>query len=231
MMRRYGIRAALRRRPGGRWWLFVICLWVLVLTCWRGCTPQERYRILSFFLDGVPDPNAPVERKSPSEGVSMIPAGGVPSKPKVVYYAHKPFAEEKCNACHKPSAGLVIPATGGSICATCHKGISTEYAVMHGPVASGACTFCHTAHESTVPHLLQLKPSKLCVQCHVRGDEMLVDTPPAHRDTGRNCLDCHMGHGGDSRPFLRDNRLPAASQPATSPASQPASGPASGESP
>ncbi|MFG0251583.1 MAG: cytochrome c3 family protein, partial [Phycisphaerales bacterium JB038] len=63
--------------------------------------------------------------------------------------------------------------------------------------------WCHAPHESTVRPLLRVGGAELCLQCH--GFEMeSTPTIPEHEDLERNCLDCHHGHGGDDRYFLRE---------------------------
>src|SRR4051794_36504287 len=47
-----------------------------------GCTPTKRYAVMSFFFDGVPDPDAALKAGAAVRGVSGQ-----------VMYVHKPFAE------------------------------------------------------------------------------------------------------------------------------------------
>jgi len=63
----------------------------LGLVLMAGCgSPRERYRVLSYFFDGVPDPDA-VKRVVNDQGVS------VPVVARVVTQ-HKPYADNQCDA-------------------------------------------------------------------------------------------------------------------------------------
>jgi hypothetical protein len=37
----------------------LVALVVFAVIALAGCSPQRKYKVLSFFFDGVPDPNAP----------------------------------------------------------------------------------------------------------------------------------------------------------------------------
>jgi predicted CXXCH cytochrome family protein len=119
-------------------------LWV-----WIGCTPTNRYKVLSFFFDGVPDPNAP------PAGAVQVDQSGRPSVVRTVVY-HEPYQNSNCQACHAGGAQTYTPlgALDSRMCLPCHQQVPSQYAVMHGPVAIGVCLWCHAPHESVYPHLL-----------------------------------------------------------------------------
>ena len=76
-----------------------------------------------------------------------------------------------------------------------------------------ACLFCHEAHDSRYPKLLvDLSPS-LCLQCH-QPELQGGLTGPEHDDLGRDCLECHLSHGGHDRYFLRPSEPGAPPEPA-----------------
>ena len=153
-----------RRGLSGRRRLLGVGLAVVLLLV--GCGTQERYRVLSFFFDGVPDPNAPPASAGEEETGDYV---GRPADAKgLTYYRHKPYDENKCDACHRSTGGQMMEfsALDDSICAGCHPGTTTQYRYMHGPVATGQCRVCHLPHESTVPHLLKSAPAVLCTTCH-----------------------------------------------------------------
>lgn len=159
------------------------------IAVWCGCTvTKENYATLSFFFDGVPDPSA---KGGGPEGDALIAE-------RVV--VHKPFAEEKCEACHKTQ---YRPSRNDArACLECHDKLMDEHAWTHGAVAGGACLWCHSPHESVRKWLLRGPDRKLCAQCHAPA--MLNDsTVPAHADEKLSCLSCHFGHGGDSATMLR----------------------------
>lgn len=184
---------------------------------WLGCTPEKHYKVLSFFFDGVPDPNAPV--------VTDGEEGGTPGQPVARAILHKPFAENKCDACHATATGKFedFDKADESSCAKCHEHVQTQFAVMHGPVAIGGCLFCHVPHESTIPALLVDAAPAVCMTCHDR--ELLPANPPDHA-TDRSCLECHVGHGSERRGLLRSDWVAAAGGAAPTP--PPATAPSDG---
>lgn len=194
-----------------------------------GCSPARHYRTLSFFLDGVPDPNAPVAVAA-AEPDGPSPSGR-PSRPQRIGpggSVHKPVLQRDCGACHqysvdKPGTAargtslLTTYRTGGNksnlaqpirlLCVGCHTAYGPETAVaeglwLHGPVGAGACTFCHEQHDSPYRKLLRApKPRELCLQCHMETDLRANDEHPELEDID-DCIDCHDPHRGDSRFLL-----------------------------
>jgi predicted CXXCH cytochrome family protein len=186
-------------------WAVLVPVAVAVISMFvLGCSVQEHYELLSFFFDGVPDPNAPAET-SPAQTLAMEGnAEGqlTPRRPVVIYTSHKPFADQQCGVCHDSPRGRFIPPKGSDICKQCHENVAEGLAVVHGPVAVKDCRWCHTPHESPYPALLRAKPKDVCLQCHEMQDVFAPDLT-AHQDPDRSCVDCHYGHGGKSRPFLK----------------------------
>jgi predicted CXXCH cytochrome family protein len=196
-----------------------------------GCgTPRERYRVLSFFFDGVPDPDKPIV-------VATQPQEDTNAETKVVtavvMTVHKPYKDQQCGACHHNSAGEIQDFERAyDACVKCHKKELSGHKLMHGPVALAACQWCHAPHESQQPHLLKATPIQVCSQCHDRN--LLGTFPIQHTDGVTSCISCHSGHGGDQRYFLVSAAQPVggtATKPTTEPATLPASEPAPGAAP
>jgi predicted CXXCH cytochrome family protein len=219
----------------------------LLLLCsligWVGCgSPRERYKTLSFFFDGVPNPDAPKVVRT-----AAVATTGPGQVKHLIASTHKPFADNQCDACHRSSAGQIMDFEEAySACVRCHKDVTTKYARMHGPVARAACRWCHTPHEATEPVLLKMPVIKVCTQCH--DQQLLGSNPPQHGDGITSCIACHNGHGGTQALFLKPDwkaewpKLQAASNPATTnsattnpaeptPATAPATAPATGPAP
>jgi predicted CXXCH cytochrome family protein len=198
-----------RRRSRQRKRLVLLALIVLPTALGPACSIEEHYELLSFFFDGVPNPNAPI--------VSPGAPGGV-RVPGAVYYTHQPYAEEACAECHGTTRRLMLTRVEPTVCLNCHPGVPVQYPHMHGPVVANACLWCHAPHESTIQPLLQAPAPELCLQCH--GLEMMtVPQPPEHDDLQRDCLECHRAHGGEDLFFLTNE--PAAEEPGSEP-SEPA---------
>lgn len=161
---------------------------------WTGCSVDRHYRTLSFFFDGVPNPEA----KAAAQGASGVTAA---MRASATYTVHRPFAEERCGECHRGQ--LEFRGLDSRVCLKCHEGEKTRHARMHGPVAAGECLWCHLPHESAEAHLLRKAARQTCVQCH---DASLLkdDGVPAHADAARGCLECHSGHGGSAPMFLKE---------------------------
>ena len=190
---------AICKRRGGGPVIFVWLVASVALSVWSGCTATEKnYKVLTFFFDGVPDPNAPVQ-VSGGESESIVSApvslGGRGS-------IHKPYAENKCSDCHGGASRFEeftkIPPT---VCLNCHKDVPNAYPVMHGPVATIECNWCHSPHESPSASLLKFPSPDVCVQCHEQT--LLPTTVPEHLEPGHDCLKCHVGHGSEKHGLLR----------------------------
>jgi len=157
-----------------------------------GCDPTERYHVLSFLFDGVPQPQAPAERSE-----TQPAANGVPSQ--VRYREHGPYAAKMCNACHEPTAfnALVVPAD--RLCFKCHD-FNLDKKYIHGPLASGGCTACHDPHSSQYQYLLVSEPDHFCTQCH---DPDSIGRVSAHQGVTEQCTACHDAHMSDNKYLLR----------------------------
>jgi predicted CXXCH cytochrome family protein len=173
----------------------VVALLLLAGCCvFAGCTAQKKYQVMSFFFDGVPDPNAPkVDPKafSSQRGTAASPV-----------FVHKPYAEQNCGGCHQNTDNILARAkVPEDVCQKCHAAVATAYPVMHGPVAAGACSKCHSPHQSRNKHLLRDNARKVCMQCHT--PDLLGPMPPEHMDPKADCLTCHSGHGGNAHSLLK----------------------------
>ncbi len=169
------------------------------------CTPRARYKILGIFFDGVPDPDREQAMLSDSTLTdSTLIAQREQLRDKLAhreseYNFHPPYQQRKCTECHDQSRSTNrLKEPMPQLCFTCHTGFSAQYAVMHGPVASGNCTACHNPHMSKNEKLLTRSGQQICLYCH---ESKLVFQNEEHEDLepGDNCTDCHDPHGGDDR--------------------------------
>jgi predicted CXXCH cytochrome family protein len=186
--------SATGRRACARWGAAAwgaLCGAGLLAAALAGCSIEKNYKVLSFFFDGVPDPEAMKNATAAERAAAM--------RLSPTYVVHAPYAQEKCAECH---VGMQFGELSSSVCLKCHAGKPTEHEVMHGPVAAGACLWCHSPHESAYASLLKHEPRETCVQCHAPG-MLRTDRVAAHGDPARDCLDCHGAHGGTARYFLR----------------------------
>jgi predicted CXXCH cytochrome family protein len=172
---------------------------MLVLGCG---TPQQRYRVLSIFFDGVPNPDAPVK-----QSVRTASAGERRTT------VHKPYADNQCNACHLNTADIFARAqVRADVCLDCHSTIPQQHKVMHGPVVVNECQMCHAPHSSASPHLLRRPAPAVCTQCHELNELKNLHKTPV--DLNASCITCHSGHGGsDSRLLLAEMIAAPSTQP------------------
>jgi predicted CXXCH cytochrome family protein len=168
----------------------VACAGLAGLAVWVGCTvTADNYEFYRFFFDGVPDPTAIV-----------LPGDRLASE-SPTYSLHQPFAEDKCVECH--GRRFSPQGVSSSVCLSCHEGVTTAQPRMHGPVVTVACLWCHAPHESPYAALFKGPPREVCANCHSPGLLGTTKTPEHLPDSAVSCLECHFGHGGVSRHFLR----------------------------
>ncbi len=184
----------------------------ILVTLFLACSASTRHRVISTLFDGVPpldtagaqtivdtlstEVASPVTERSTFEGVS--------------YTLHAPYEEKMCTECHLlegtgafgKSVRLRVPMN--ELCMECHDDMSIDelrntYDWIHGPVAAGACTGCHSPHTALYPALLLAEPGRpLCIRCH---DENRLAEQEIHEDSQMNCLTCHAAHGADAIAF------------------------------
>jgi predicted CXXCH cytochrome family protein len=161
----------------------------MLLLC--GCEASTRYQVLSFFFDGVPDP----ERQSETLGNSV--GRDAFGRPKFSGSIHGPFGAKMCTACHNADTNaLLLPRD--KLCLKCHTfdpGVR-----QHGPVASGGCLVCHDPHRSAYQYLLVSSAKQFCMFCHEPKE---IYSREAHKDLTVDCTECHNPHGSDSAFFLK----------------------------
>ena len=190
-----------RTRYCRRWQAFAVAALVMVVSAfWAGCSPKKHYKILSFFFDGVPDPNAPDPR------IARLDASG---RLQLMAVIHQPFREDRCDACHRSKDAFTdIDAPSVQKCFACHDKVGSGLLLVHGPVAAKECLWCHDPHRSATPALLRAAPAKLCRECHTT--DLLDPRVPEHNDMAANCVSCHYGHGGNQRHYLKPDVVPTA---------------------
>lgn len=183
---------------------------VIMIVCIAGCSGQEivrdnagnsvvtpdlKYRILSFFFDGVP---LPMKQNNDVGDESSSEAPGEKKGP-LKYREHGPYAAKLCSACHVPAAGnkLILPVE--ELCQNCHV-LDLNKKKVHGPVVAGGCTICHDPHGSPYRFFLVSESEDFCFFCHDRKD---IEKREVHRNTDKGCTYCHNAHAADNEFLLR----------------------------
>jgi predicted CXXCH cytochrome family protein len=169
-----------------------LVIWFFIaLVMFAGCEPRSSYKVLSFFFDGVPDPDKVIVSTEKTDV----------EKPKVsLGSTHGPFASKRCGDCHKREQGnqLVLPKE--KLCLKCHQLNFEGMNWVHGPVASGGCRVCHNPHQSAYPSLLDAPQREVCFRCH---EERAVMENVVHQDVASGCLDCHDAHASQQKFLLK----------------------------
>ncbi len=180
----------------------VVFLIIIVLIV-SACSSSSSYGILSFFFDGVPDPN---KQKVETENIVIDTTKtrtreSILKKANPKYVLHGPYRAKLCNDCHNMKQGFKLLKQEPELCYQCHDDFRKTAKFMHGPVAAGYCTECHHPHRSQNPKLLLEPGQKLCFKCHTEND---IKANEEHPDIeGENCVECHDPHGNNEQYFLR----------------------------
>jgi predicted CXXCH cytochrome family protein len=179
-----------------------LLLGALALT---GCT----YQVRAFFFTGVPEPGQQEVVEDDSSAVQRDSRDRVRSNPNFV---HGPYGAGSCSLCHEGAGSSTFTQTGSAesappqsvsprlvqplaeLCVGCHSdrhsprgGAATTW--LHGPVANGECTACHSPHQTAQRYmLLEDNGPALCGQC---------------QDPAAECMGCHNAHSGQSPLLLK----------------------------
>jgi predicted CXXCH cytochrome family protein len=175
----------------------ILLSFFLVITL-GGCETNKNYKILSFFFDGVPPPEAPKpkETKVPSTTEVARKPETTPSE----IFTHKPFGENKCAYCHDLTRGNIVDTTS-ALCFRCHSSEKFKGNVVHYPVAEGLCLHCHDPHQSGFKFQLRNSLSILCFDCH---DKAIIEGKVKHPAVEMvGCTFCHLPHSSSESRLLQ----------------------------
>jgi len=198
----FWIQRSKSRTVSARWrgylWLFALLvpgLFFLSFLC-VGCNDVERYRILTFFFEGVPPVDraflpAPAAFEDGSDNGTSD--GGGTTRARSAQERGSDHPSRDCTKCHFSRGGnreLVEPIPG--LCYSCHDNYETKGEYVHGPVAVGECKFCHEGHQSQYIHLQKAAQPELCYRCHNRQQMHTIADHEQMQDAV--CTECHEVH-------------------------------------
>ncbi len=177
---------------------------LLTLILLSQCSTQKHYKTLSFFFDGVPDPEA-AEKKG-AAGEKGVPGSGIAGKPKAskktfakIESRHPDYFKNICNNCHDRTSSTFLKTKKEDICFTCHDAAAFDGKYVHGPVAVKKCLTCHEPHESQYEKLLKEDRETICLKCHLLKHE----PAPDGCNRGKSCTGCHDPHVSDNPFFVK----------------------------
>ena len=173
-----------------------------------GCDRASRHKVLTFFFEGVPPLDADrekpesetvLEEKAP---VDVVEEESIRAIKQTDASTHEPSKE--CGQCHSQQGGWNrnrLVRSMPDLCYSCHSSYARQSGYLHGPVAVGACSFCHDPHQSKYVKLQKAPQPDLCYRCHDQeGIESIADHPDQQH---RICTQCHDPHTGAGRYFLK----------------------------
>ncbi len=188
-----------------RYRIFLTVLSSLFLLCYTDTV--RRYKVLSFFFDGVPKP--PLLQQKDSLELMKIDSstfawdsltGNMRPKNEIARYFHEPFLKKMCSSCHIQQfmGDLIKPAN--MLCFDCHEEFSKLPGFVHGPVAAGNCTICHHPHYSYYRNRAIREGDFLCTYCHGETDTTSIREHEKIADV--ECITCHDPHFSEGNNFL-----------------------------
>jgi len=166
-----------------------------------GCTtPEDRYRTLAFFFDGVPVPESMRPPPTPEELAPKLTKAQLHREQALEEWViHDP----DCDECHTSKETSLPYLDPPDLCWECHDEEDFVDEVLHGPFGAGACTQCHSPHKSKNEHLLVKAVPELCRSCH---DDTTFPEMEEHQETeGDDCVDCHNPHAGPGAYMLDES--------------------------
>ncbi len=169
------------------------------------CSTQTRYEVLSFFFDGVPEPQSEKtqDEETATTATLVVDAGqsdesSARRRPSLV--PHQKIDRSLCSTCHASQQGALDarPISGKGICQKCHGDRLREEGWNHGPINIGQCSPCHmNGHQSAGPYLLSRPTVKeLCHTCHDGNKKKseMQHRAQSLRISVEDCMACHDPH-------------------------------------
>lgn len=159
-----------------------------------GCAEGTRYKVLSFFFDGVPGPQA----EQAGQNVKRKDSTSTTKTEQYRYGEHGPYAAKLCESCHQRGTNkLIMPLE--QLCLNCHE-LKFGKKKIHGPLTSGDCTVCHDAHSSPNRYLLVSDSKEFCFYCHDKNE---IQKRDVHREIQAECTVCHDAHASANEFLLK----------------------------
>jgi len=164
------------------------------------CNTQKRYKVLSFFFDGVPNPQT-TDIRVVADSLSILDSTNLLANSDEVtksrFILHLPYGKKECISCHDQNSIGKTVESQPQLCYKCHDDYNESYQFVHGPVGGGYCSICHDPHKSQLNQLLKQPAEQLCLNCH---DSSTVYNSKFHKKNEQtSCIECHNPHGGENR--------------------------------
>lgn len=124
---------------------------------------------------------------------------------KEKFRKHTKFEDASCLICHDLNQDLSASSgefrLSSNLCFKCHEDkigrFGQEY--VHGPVAGGNCTICHSPHGSLYENNLNSPSQILCYSCHDTVEDQL-EKKVVHKPFEMGwCVECHDPHSTNNK--------------------------------
>jgi len=175
----------------------------VVSLLFAACSVQNSFRTLSFFFDGVPNPDE-ANRSDGTDSLENTTADSLKLITQVSildFVIHKPYLQKECATCHNQGQMGSLTQSQPKLCYQCHADFGEQYSFEHGPTAGGYCIECHNPHRAKEKKLLVQPKENLCFRCH---NATLVSESLFHNFSEESdCIVCHNPHGGDNQSLLQ----------------------------
>ncbi len=167
------------------------------------CSVEKHYHTLSFFFDGVPNPNRDSLSAYPDSAGTFVTdsVSLIAQMVKPEFIVHQPYRERACSMCHKKASMGKLSLSQPELCYTCHINFGELYSNEHGPSVGGYCTECHNPHKSKNEKLLERTGQNLCLDCH--GSVRFYESVFHDSASELACDACHNPHGGNEHSLLK----------------------------
>jgi len=177
-----------------------LCVGILLLI--GACSVEKHYRSLSFFFDGVPNPEL-IRQQAISDSLEAIADENevIAEIGKSDFILHPPYKERKCDHCHNQGQMGSLNESMPQLCTQCHPNLGMQSTFTHGPARGGYCTQCHHPHKAKEEKLLLQSGRELCLNCHDVNSLFAGD----FHDSGdeSDCISCHNPHGSENHSLLQ----------------------------
>lgn len=182
-------------------WIVTALVFLLVL---YGCSPQSKYKVLSFFFTGVPSPEEVERRKQEAlekekraklaaEKLAAAPESTPAKPPEPRLHTHTPVSQRRCDGCHLVSVNVQLFRKGDK------KGAFKKGGGSPGILVAPRKALCQRCHQSMSAvnanaagfFLHTPAGNGECDQCH---DPHQSEYPGILLEKAEDiCFQCHSG--------------------------------------
>ncbi|MCK4951481.1 MAG: hypothetical protein KAS48_06660 [Gammaproteobacteria bacterium] len=140
-----------------------------------GCSPADRYKVLTFFFTGVPEPGSELEK---DDETGKILAAKVRARKKrniffqePKFYIHGPYGASECEKCHSADSARQFRVGGGVKKESTTRSKSRKFGPRLAYPLEKLCITCHSEKSDSFAKSLHLSVHEpvatgKCTECH-----------------------------------------------------------------